>query len=80
MRVGSTAKKMTRDGNTPITHKQKQFDTLSLEMDECLRSAKDCAIFSCVLGKKKPTSFSDFSPDAIEVTIGKVLPNIFVQV
>lgn len=27
-RVGSTAKKMTRHGNTPITHKQKHFDTL----------------------------------------------------
>lgn len=51
-KVGSTAKKMTRCGNTPIRHKQKHFDTLSLEMDECFCSVKDknpqvfCLLFS----------------------------------
>jgi len=68
---------MTRDGNTPITSKQQQLDTLSLEMDECLCSVKDPAIFSYAL-ETKPHSFSGFSPDAIEVTIGNVLPDIFM--
>lgn len=45
MRVGSTARKMTRDGNTPVAYRQKQFDTLLLEMDECLCNVKDWEIF-----------------------------------
>lgn len=50
-RVGSTAKKMTRHGNTPITHKQKHFDTLSLEMDE----------YFCSVKEKNPQGFLAFS-------------------
>lgn len=44
---------MTRDGNTPITYEQKQFNTLSLEMDECLCHVEACAIFSYALEKNK---------------------------
>lgn len=59
---------MTRRGNTPITHKQKHFDTLSLEMDECFCSVKE----------KKSTSFFGFFPDAVDVTIASVLPDVFI--
>ena len=60
-RGGSTARKMTRDSNTPITYKPEQFDTFFfLEMDERLCSIKDCEIFSYALGKK-PKFFWLFS-------------------
>lgn len=44
---------MTRDGNTPVAYRQKQFDTLLLETDECLCSVKDWETFSYALEKKK---------------------------
>lgn len=42
-------------------------------------SVKDRALSSYAL-EKNPTSFSGFSPNAIEVTIGNVLPDIFMLV
>lgn len=67
---------MTRDGNTPVAYRQKQFDTLLLETDECLCSVKDWETFSYALEKKK--KLFGFSPDAIEVTIGNILLSIFI--
>lgn len=69
----------TNSKENDITYKQKQFGSPSLEMDECLCSVKDSVIFSYAL-EKNPTSFSGFSPDAIKVTTGNVLPGIFILV